>query len=116
MPVAAQFLGDLRHAASVLADLIGEPASSPVGDEVSRERDAGIDLAPRTLGAVEVGTEEASLVPDNPRRSSVRGQVHERDLVAVLHPSHHPTLGTTRHRTSAFEVDGDRLAMRSQLP
>jgi hypothetical protein len=45
VPVTTQLVGDLLDAASTLADLMGQPATGSVGDEVSGKGDAGVDLA-----------------------------------------------------------------------
>ena len=113
VPVAAQFLGDLLDAAPVLADLLGQPTTGPVGHEQARERNASINLAPTGPGTIRIGTEEPSFVPDDPRRPPVHRQVHQRDPVAVLHPRHHPTLGTAHDLATALEVNRDRLAVCS---
>ncbi len=46
VPGAAQLLGDLLDAASVLADLLGEPATRSIRRLVARERNATILLGP----------------------------------------------------------------------
>jgi hypothetical protein len=76
VPVAAELLGDLLDAAHVLADVLAQPPSGPVSDDVLRERNAGIDLAPAGLGTIRVGTEGPSSVPDDPGRPPVHRQVH----------------------------------------
>src|ERR1019366_1994288 len=63
VPVTAEFVGNLLHAATVLTDLSGQPATRAIGDEQARKANAGVDLAPRAHGTECVGTEEAPLVP-----------------------------------------------------
>jgi hypothetical protein len=111
--ITAELVGDLLNTASALADLPDEPASGPVRDEVSRERDAGVDSAPRTHRELRVGTEESALVPDDPGWSAVHGQVHEGHRAAVLHPGHLPALGTAHHFASALEVNSYPFAVTS---
>ena len=111
MPVTAEFLSNLLHTATVLTNLLGEPTTRAVGDQQTGKANAGIHFAPRPLGTEFVGAEEPTLVPHDLGRASVHGQVHEGNRVAILHPGQHPTLGTSHHDASAFEVNGDDFAV-----
>ncbi len=90
IPATTQFVGDLSDAASVLANLLSQPSTRPVGDEKSGKRNPNLDITPGPLRTAVIGAEEPELVPYDPCRTSVHRQVAERDLVAILHPCHHP--------------------------
>jgi len=59
---------------------------------VTRCRERRCEYQPHSTdhGTLGIRTEEPSFVPDDPGRSPVHRQVHQRDPVAVLHPRHTP--------------------------
>jgi hypothetical protein len=73
VPVTTEFVGDLFHAAPVLANLLGEPATRAVGDEEAGKANAGVDFAPGPRGTVRVGAEEPALVLHDPTAFEVDG-------------------------------------------
>lgn len=111
VPGAAQLLGDLFHAAPVLADLAGQPSSGAIGRQVTREGNAAVLLGPGPHRTGRVSTTEPTHVPNQADRTSVDRQVHEGDRGPVLHPGDHATLGTAHHRSPRFEVDGEGLSV-----
>jgi hypothetical protein len=100
VPRAAQLLGDLRHAATVLADLLGEPATRAVGRQVTREGDATVLLGPGPRRTRSLHAAEPTLVPDQTHRASIDRQVHQGDEWPVLHAGDHPTLGASHSCSS----------------
>jgi hypothetical protein len=111
VPRAAQLFGDLLDAASVLANLSGQPAAGAVGRQVTREGDATVLLSPGPRQTPIVRAEEPTLVPDQTHRASVDRQVHQGDERPVLHTGDHPTLGASHDRSARFEVDDERFSV-----
>jgi hypothetical protein len=105
VPVTAEVLGHFKHGASVLADLERRPASGAVGHLQSRGGDAGLDLCPGALRAVELDAAEPSFVPDKHDHPPRQCQIHERDAAAVLHDRHDPARRATHDLAHEFDVN-----------
>ena len=104
VPVTAQFLRHLSHAASAATHLLGDPASRAVAQTESARCDQRILFGPRAVWTRGLGTAETSLVPHQSSRSSEGGQVHQFDPAPVLHVRDDPADRTAGECLNPFDV------------
>jgi hypothetical protein len=108
VPVAAELVDDLAHAAGVLSDLLGRPARRSIGQRHAGRTDAPVLLGLGSHLTLGLGAAPAALSPDGPRLATEAGRVKELEDRSVLHLRDHAARRTPRPSAARLDVHEQR--------
>jgi hypothetical protein len=108
VPVTSELGCHLVHAPGPSADLNGHPLGGPRKEELTRGGDEIVFFVPRVPGAGDFHTDPPALLPDQPARSSMAGQVDKLDGRPVLHSGHHTARRKGRPVGLRLDMQTDR--------